>query len=437
MAQRREQTACFPNQIAEGSFTPHTTIVEVGCFQTAEVETALVAGDLMPVRKDIQALCHEMTHWFDFFGTIWGRSYIGDICRAYRAQYLSKTDTPGRAETGFPDIVKLFDVDRAVLSPEYYRFSTAPSVTHTAAIPWTLDYTAGLEIGPDGNLREDKPIFMARFGENPSRKSFARQPLTVGALIEVRAIASEMGAAFAAINSHPEEGPRKVEKCLAEKEFEDLIYNHKLIEYTTAAHILSIQAGTKDFFLSARLASALAFIALNLKSSDFQKIRVPDAFVPWRKKNYAFKKRQDRGYAFAAMVFNGGSYDGDEVEYIGRCVASSNLGTPAKILEAAAEAMKTPAFSSDGDAVTAHFVRESALGSQILETHSRLPLYGLTFEALLTSFRAICPPFMLSDLNFYELSKGRIDEYRPEMMHDAAHDLRGYTRNILTGCRGV
>jgi hypothetical protein len=26
-----------------------------------------------------------MTHWLDFFGTMWGREYIGAICRGYRA----------------------------------------------------------------------------------------------------------------------------------------------------------------------------------------------------------------------------------------------------------------------------------------------------------------------------------------------------------------
>lgn len=111
------QTASFPNQIAAGSFAPHSTIVEVGCFRTADVRDALLKEDLMPVRQDIQVLCHEMTHWFDFFGTIWGRDYIGSICRAYRA-------FERRTEAEFPKIVELFDKDRSVLSPDYYRFTS-------------------------------------------------------------------------------------------------------------------------------------------------------------------------------------------------------------------------------------------------------------------------------------------------------------------------
>ncbi len=375
-------------------------------------------------------LCHEMTHWFDFFGTTWGREYIGEICRAYRAFERG-------AESDFPKIIKLFDIDRTVLSPMYYRYTNAPSVPHTMDRPWTIDYVTGAEIDADGSTREDKPIFMARFGENPSRRTFARQPVSVGALLEVRAIASEIGAAIAAINSHKEEGSRLVEMTLTNREFNELAYNHDLIEYNTAAHILSVQAGTQELFLSTRLAAALAFIALNLRQSDFQKIKVPAEFSPFGNRNRAFKKRGDRGYAFVAMVFNGGRYEGDEMEYIERCVASSNLGPPAAVLEAAAAEMRNPFWFSGGNNITSHFSRESAMSGHILETHSRLPLYRLTLQSLLSDFRAVCPPFLDSETNFVELNEGRIDEYQPEIMHGAAHALREYTRNLLNGCRGV
>jgi len=424
------QTTSFPNQIAAGSFAPHSTIVEVGCFRTAAVRDALLAKNLMPVRQDIQVLCHEMTHWFDFFGTIWGRDYIGNICRAYRA-------FERRTEAEFPKIVELFDKDRSVLSPEYYRFTSAPTTQHTMARPWSIEYVAGAEIDAFGATREDRPIFMARFGENPSRQVFARQPLSVGALLEVRAIASEIGGAITAVNSNPEEGPRLVEMKLANREFNNLAYDHELIEYNTAVHILSVQAGTMELFLSARLAAALAYIALNLQKLDFQKLKVPESFAAFGKRNKAFKRNYDRGYAFAAMVFNGGTFDGDELEYIERCVASSGLGTPSEIIAAAALELGNPFFFSGGNNITAHFTRETAMSRRILETHAKLPQYSLTLQSLVGELRTVCPPFLDADANFVELNTGRIDEYEPEMMHEAAHALRGYTRNLLSGCRGI
>lgn len=430
LEQKALQTTSFPNQIAAGSFAPHSTIVEVGCFRTADVRDALLTEDLMPVRQDIQVLCHEMTHWFDFFGTIWGRDYIGNICRAYRA-------FERRTEAEFPKIVELFDKDRSVLSPEYYRFTSAPTIRHTMTRPWSIEYVAGAEIDAGGATREDRPIFMARFGENPSRQVFARQPVSVGALLEVRAIASEVDGAITAVNSHPKEGPRLVEMNIANKEFNDLAYDHELIEYNTAAHILSVQAGTKELFLSARLAAALAYVALNLQKSDFQKLKVPDSFEAFGRRNKAFKRQQDRGYAFVAMIFNGGTFDGDEVEFVERCVASSGLGTPNEIIAAAASELANPFWFSGGNNITAHFSRETAMSRQILEGHAKLPHYTLTLQSLVGELRTVCPPFLDADANFVELNTGRIDEYEPEVMHDAAHALRAYTRNLLSGCRGI
>src|SRR5580765_5952897 len=75
----------FPNQINAGLFSPHSTIIEVAVFHSAAVGDAVERGDLLSVRRDIQVLGHELTHWLDFFGTIWGRQYIKQICTAYLA----------------------------------------------------------------------------------------------------------------------------------------------------------------------------------------------------------------------------------------------------------------------------------------------------------------------------------------------------------------
>lgn len=245
------QREIFPNQVAAVSFTPHSTIVEVSCCRTERVVEALRAESLLPVRQDIQVLCHEMTHWFDFFVTIWGREYTSAICRGYRA--LERT-----AEAEFPRILELFDQDRRVLAPAYYRFTSPPSSPHHRERPWSIDFVTGAEIDAYGVTREDRPIFMARFSENPSRQTFARQPISVGALLEVRAIASEVGSAIDAINTHSDDDEKLVETLRANQEFNPLVYDHELIEYNSAAHILSVQSGVDELFLSYRLASALA-----------------------------------------------------------------------------------------------------------------------------------------------------------------------------------
>ena len=159
LEQRKLEKMMFPNQISLGSFTPHSTIVEVTAFRQPAVEAAFKLGNLMTVRRDLQVLCHEMTHWFDFFGTRWGRDYAVAICKALRAMVRNRED-------GFHDVVELFDLDRRVLAPSYYKYVNQPKTAHGMDRPWSIHFSGGVEIDPSGHQDNSKPIFFARFGEN-------------------------------------------------------------------------------------------------------------------------------------------------------------------------------------------------------------------------------------------------------------------------------
>ena len=47
-----------------------------------------------------------------------------------------------------------------------------------------------------------------------------------------------------AINTNSDHGTKLVETSLMNKEFTELAYDHQLIEYNSAAHILSVQSGS-------------------------------------------------------------------------------------------------------------------------------------------------------------------------------------------------
>jgi len=423
----REETKSFPNQTALGLFSAHSTLIEVPVFRTGMVRDAFVDGNLLPVRNDLQVLMHEMTHWFDFFGTIWGREYAGKICRAQIASGRKR-------EQDFPKIVELFDLDNKILAPNYYRISEAPSAPHNTGRPWSLDYSCGCEIDPDGSINYGKPMFFLRFGENPSRKIFARQPISVGALLEVRAMAAEITAAVSAINSSPDKDAALTEVAVLEREMTALAYDHTMIEYNVAAHLVSVRSKVSEFLSSFTIASQLANIALNMTKSDFEKLRIPPEFTPFGKRNKAFKKNLDRGFAFACLVYNGGPCVNLQT-HADRCVASSNLGSIEKVLGGATEALKTPFVLSGGGKFFEHFVRESKNGQSISEDMSLLPYQIPTLDFALEK-SSILPPILDSECEFVEFSEGRIDEYDPDFMHEAAHSLKVYTLNLLVGCRG-
>lgn len=428
--ERNNQKKIFPNQISLGSFTPHSTIVEVCCFRTSDVTSAIANDNLLSVRKDIQVLCHEMTHWFDFFGTLWGRIYIKKICKAYRALYAEK-------ESEFINFMDLFDQDRKILTPDYYRFSKNPVSNYNINNPWKMVISSGAEIDPFGKTREDMPLILLRYEEAPNGDMFARQPISVGSLLEVRAIASEIKSGISAIETDPNTINREVEKGILKKEIERISYDHNLIEYNAAAHVVHQQSRSSNLLDSYRLAATLSFIALNMDKKSFDNLREPKQFSAFGKRNRQFKKNFDRGYAFACMAFNGGVYEGDDNLYIGKCLVNSNLGTAEEILIRASDHMYEPIWFKTDDPVSANFFEQSILGKNIIDAHRGFSNFLLDFSNLLGTLRFAAPPFMDEEANFVELAPNRIGRFTPEFMHDSAQSLQDVTKNLLTGCRGI
>ncbi|GAB3441380.1 hypothetical protein GCM10027396_08510 [Insolitispirillum peregrinum] len=341
-------------------------------------------------------------------------------------------------------VIELFDIDRSLIAPKYYRFSHEPSSVHNGLIPWGMSCTTGVNIDPYGKPREDKPIFFVNYYGSTSRNAFARQPLSVGTLLETRAIASEINAIMTAISFFPNDGERSVEMTLINNEFRDMCYNRELIEYNTAAHFLSQTAKISDIFETYKISSMIAYIALNLKNGDFPKIKMPNEFSNVKKRAKYFQRQRDRGYAFAAMIYNGGIYNGNTEEYVNKCVKESGLGDLECILKSASEFLEREILHSKDNhkynkyySTVNHFRREGKFGKNICDILSALPSYSLTIEAIFNEFKEICPPIMDSEGEFIQFSKGRIDTYCPENMHDAAHELNEFTRNLLSGCRGI
>jgi hypothetical protein len=265
---------------------------------------------------------------------------------------------------------------------------------------------------------------------------FARQPLSLGALLEVRAIAAEVNAGLAIISNASSQDESVVAGAIFRRELGALAYDHELVEYTAAFHLLAYRSGISDILKSIRLAARLAFAALNLQEHDFANIQIPEEFSIFGTRNEWFLKNNDRGFAFVCMVWNGGAYLGDEDAYVEGCLSKSNLSNINDLAKRAADALNEPISIDHMNATTFHFVRESLASSFICEEFAGSKDHTLSFATLCSKMKFVCPPFMHSEGEFIELNPGRLAEYRPEEMHDAAQDLRETTYNLLSGCRG-
>jgi hypothetical protein len=277
-----------------GTLDPHTLVLELSTFASADLVDAF-AGTRDS--KPAQILAHEMCHWFDIVGTVWGQWYLDVLFAAYD-RVLPE---PASSISAYPHALLMFDTDREVLFPSYYKFVSATAEPRRGPGSWRMEMTSGVRILANGKPNEDQPILFLKFDE--MGQELARQPITVGSLLELRALHAEI-AIFAKL--HPKLSVE--EGLVSEKIFEryllSTLYNPELTTYSAEVHLLSFAVPSLDVGVALHIGSQLADISLNLTSPLFLRLSPPpDLLSGPARRVRAFKNRGDRGYVFALPLF--------------------------------------------------------------------------------------------------------------------------------------
>ncbi|KXV71588.1 hypothetical protein AD951_01565 [Acetobacter malorum] len=196
----------LPESHTLGTLDPHSLHMEL----PYESESSL--RDSLSNRSDSQAAelyAHENQHFQDLVGTVWGQDYLDLLFEAYDA--IIRQDF---GERSYPTLLRLFDADRKILFPSYYKY-VMPSAPHGSATDrWSMSFTTGTRFQPDGRSDERLPILFVRFDKGA--KHVARQPITVGSLLEMRAFGVEFGV-FTLWNKTPPADEAVVSKSLNQK----------------------------------------------------------------------------------------------------------------------------------------------------------------------------------------------------------------------------
>ena len=161
-----------------GALYPHTLILELPLHSREALNKSL-AGSFGNEAARIYS--HELHHWFDIVGTLWGQRYLELIFLALDAVVAAKSE-----DAAYPEALRLFDADREILFPRYYKFVT-PGAPHGTDEQWRNRWSVGHKIRPDGSSDQGRPILFVRFEAN--NMTVARQPLS-WALLELRAMAA-------------------------------------------------------------------------------------------------------------------------------------------------------------------------------------------------------------------------------------------------------
>lgn len=273
----------------------HYLLLEVFPFDRAQINAAIAGTrDSDPIR----VLAHEMHHWFDLVGTLWGQQYLDRVFEAFDAVCVR---APGTIDH-YPSLLRLFDADRAILFPSYYKVVDRSAPVRSGPGEWSMELSTGAQVRPDGAPDERNPYLFVRFKD--SRKLIARQPITVGALLELRALDAEQMAYLETRLLRPVD-ERAVEDAFYERSLLRTLYHPELTTYSAAAHLLANATHSSDVISTLRMGSYLASIALNLTPALFQLIKTPPELSAIRDaRTQGFKNRAEHGWAFAALSYS-------------------------------------------------------------------------------------------------------------------------------------
>lgn len=429
----------FPNgnsTLAE--FRSHSQTIHLHETNRADIPLLIARQDFSGLSRKLPIITHEQTHWLDLISTVWGQNYLAELFDAYEAIY----ERPGsQPEYDWWKVIKLYDQDRRIMFPRYYKTVSPDPGRHNIRNPWTLDFSVGREFRADGRVDETQPVLFARFGRNPSRELIARQPLTIGSLLECTATHFEMWDEYLIMDQITDEGTKLVEKAIRKREREDALYDVNLIDYTCAAHVLSAISYTKEPILTYRLASSLAIICLNLTDKHFEMLKVPGRFdLIGKNLISAFRKAANRGFAFVCLASLAPAYTEGKNEdtWIEETLKAADLPSRAKITRDAVDRLDklqsslTTRFDLDR---TRDYLLQ--IGRSILPIRSDLDHRGN--PANLLSLGVPFPPMFDSDGEAFDMFAARLDRtlYDPNFMFDREADLDSFRRDFLTACRGV
>lgn len=386
------------------------------------------------VREDLAIIYHEVTHWADTVGTIWGNEYLKTVYSAYDVMPI--VDHSG-SEASYYQFLRLHDANRRLKHDDYYRVMREHQPNHSLSHPWKISFSSGVEFNGSGMPDENRPICFVRFGNNPSDELLVRQPLSIASLLETTATWSELSTHFHLVNSLKEDD-RFVETQKLTQRFGKNLYTPELTVYSAPVHLLAHHTRMKNAAEAYHFSALLALTCLNLVGSHFRKLKVPRSFDAWGNRVASLKRNESRPFAFMVMCENGPRWEPGMPPWvwIDAALAASGLPSYQDILSHAVDVLAADKQHCNRAEMAAAQRYMRMLGAKWLAYRRDQKDSAINIKHL-SDGDLIVPAMYDAEGNVFSVFGKGFDTslFKLETMFDAEAELRSRVRSFRNACR--
>jgi hypothetical protein len=389
----------IPNRSVLASYSFTTQSIELSDIDSKMLQQAF-EGNVALQRRVSVLLAHEVRHWLDHVGSLWGQT---SLCLGYNALHARLANDPH----------ELWRVAASRQSGRDARFERYYSTVERPAPPngvqhWKYQLSAGVRFDHVGKLDENHPILFTRFSWTDDTPA-CRAPISVASLLETAAVDFEYRAEHSFLHTLAEDERQPASERLQQR-FLESAYDPGLVEYSVAVHGISNLVKAKSIPEAYELSSALASVALNLTPDHFSKLQIPSGFERWGARNEAFLRNADRGYAFLALAHHAPKAPVAEVRgWLSETLDAAGLPPLDQIKKDAQEAMGRLRC----DLVDGPFAeirdRQLEVGSTLFEDHGPVFRFKEVFDRLSRLDFPLPPIFLGGDLTI--VGDGAVEDW--------------------------
>lgn len=428
----------FPGQIgAEGYYDLVSQVPVLSSVEAADFD-AFRTDPSSPAGRHVGALlAHEVTHWADHVGTVWGQRRLAALYQAMEAS--ENQDEPEMWRIAYE--ASTASRDRLT---DYYTV-VARDVAPDEDRPWRTQLTCGYEYGADGHIRPDRPILFYRF-HGYQNGPICRVPFSVASLLEANATYAELLSLLEAVGTVEDDVARIIELRLERDRLQRRLYAPRLGVYALVAHHAANTLGLSDSARGYHVASMLATLALNLPDAAFGELPIPNTLRPFGDRVDHLISMRDRGLAFYLLSVNAPPYpletvdptDTDVLEgWAGEVVARSGLGTLAALGETARNEIGSVQKIQLTGGREPLYRRLADSGLEVFDGRGLAGTRPTSIGSLATQADYPTPPVLLGDDSVVAIGRRflSVDEYAFEERLDAGWEYTVRAVEFVAACR--